>query len=208
MARQVIAVNDIQSTVLDVQAESTKGGKVKFNVSFGDGNTYVTFHRPTAEAIAALKGQQAVLRIETVQNGQYTNYDIAELNPAPSIGGQVQQVGAPAASLIPPPATAAPVASGGITQAPGRDFEKETRGKVRHGAIIAGLAAAAATSRGETAQDLFGRAVQFAAWCEHYVYIEDELIAVEVPAEETPTIEGLVEEGVVTVGTAGLPWSK
>jgi hypothetical protein len=117
--------------------------------------------------------------------------------------------------------------------APARDFDKEARGKVRHGAIIAGLEAAARTSQGEADLDLFGRAVNFATAIEQYVFETgafgaiNEAEALSAPQQAAPvpptpqpvTVEALVESGAVQVGTSavqpeqqqaqgGLPWQQ
>ena len=221
MSRVVTGIFDVEGTVLDVQAVTTKTGKLKYDVSFSDGQKYTTFLKPLAERAAAVKGLPGqVLRIEQSQNGQYTNNDLSDVNPANPAPGAFGN-STPAANGITP---AQPAMSGitpapsGITVAAPRDFEKETRGKVRHGAIIAGLEAAARTSQGESDEDLFGRAAKFAQAIEYFVFETgpfgpvgvQQPVAVEAPtpAPEPVTVEALVETGVVQVGTSGLPWGN
>lgn len=217
MARQVTGTFDIQGTVLDVAAKAA-GRSTKYVVKFSDGKEYDTFDRALAEAIAATKGQQVVLRIEQSQNGKYTNFDVSELNPAPSIGGTVHQAGEQ--SLISQPAGNG--ASLITQEAPRkqRDFEAEALGKVRFGAIIAGLEQAVVLSVGESDREIFERATQFAQAIEAYTYgrypVGSATAAVEIqleaPAveEAAPAVADLVEQGVVQVGTSavqtGLPW--
>lgn len=228
MSRVVLGTADVVGTILDVQAVPTKSGKVKYDVAFSDGKKYATFKQEIATAAANLKGQQGItIRVEQSQNGQYTNLDLVEIGPmTPLVNGGAPVVGA----AFPAPGISAPAAiPAGITMAPARDFEKETRGKVRHGAIIAGLEAAARTSQGETDQELFGRAVNFATAVEQYVFetgafgaiTEPQALAQSAPVPPTPepvSVEALVEQGVVQVGTAavqpqaqaqgGLPWQQ
>lgn len=219
MSRVVLATQDVVGTILDVQAVATKSGKVKYDVAFSDGNKYTTFRQEAATAAANLKGQQGItLRVETSQNGQYVNHDLVEVGPMTALPpapvavqptNGVGVVSAPAAGFALP---------AGITPAPQRDFEKETRGKVRHGAIIAGLEAASRTSQGEEDQALFERAVNFATAVEQYVFETgafgavgepQALAAATVPPTPEPvTVEALVEAGAVQVGTSGLPWSQ
>lgn len=213
MSRVVLATQDVTGTILDVQAVPTKSGKVKYDVAFSDGKKYATFKQDLATAAANLKGQQGItLRVETSQNGQYTNHDLVEVGPMGPLPAQPTPV---------VPTNGVGVIGGlpaGITPAPARDFEKETRGKVRHGAIIAGLEAAARTSQGETDQELFGRAINFAKAVEQYVFetgafgpIQTPEAVQSAPVPPTPepvSVEALVEQGVVQVGTSGLPWSQ
>ena len=104
-------MNEIQGTVLSINAGTTKTGKTYWDVAFSDGQRYRAWDNALAQAANALVGQQATLGVDITQNGQYTNYNLRTVNAANGV-----LPGAPAPLPTPAP-----------QQGRGRDPEVEAR---------------------------------------------------------------------------------
>lgn len=114
-------MQDIVGTILGVLGRQSKNGQhTMYDVQFSDGNKYTTFDPGLAQRAQTFVGQPNVtLRVEVVQNGKYTNYNLEDLAPAgqalpplavpPAVAGSVPLATPPVGAALPP---AIPMASG------------------------------------------------------------------------------------------------
>lgn len=98
-------MQDINGNVLSVTGTQTKNGKTRYDIAVSDGLTYVTFDAATASKASQFVGQQATIRVNVVQKGQYTNRYFEDVAPAGGLPAQAFPLtaGTPIAATAPFP---------------------------------------------------------------------------------------------------------
>lgn len=123
-------MQDINGSVLSVTGRQTKNGKTAYDVAVSDGQTYVTFDAAVAAKASGFVGQQATIRVNTVQKGQYTNHYFEDVAPTGGLPAQAFPVPAGTPIAVAPPIPVAPPISVAPYVAPkygGMSLEREQK---------------------------------------------------------------------------------